>query len=305
MFTFRVARSACILSAACCGATSVALAQDAHAHHGAHAHSAAALTDRTRSQIDSARAVFSQYNTPAKAIAAGYIPVLGDIPLQGVHYVNRDVVQEARFVLTKPSMLMFSPVGDSVALVGAAYGYQVPERDADPDGFDGDADAWHEHPMLARGGQRLTMVHLWLNDPPDGPFAHDNATLPFAARAMVLPDSSWLAGRELRDLALALALADATGDRLVRMVRVGGKALRSAVATDRDGINALALQLTAAQAASDRAQYVSLAAKAVDHSNTLIATIKNSPPTQAMRDAVSRIVDEFIGNHSSPMMSTP
>ncbi len=303
MLNVRVMRATCALcavSVASLGAASVAAAQDvnAHAHHDMHAHGPAVLTDRARAQIDSARAAFRVYNTPAKAVAAGYIPVLGDIPLQGEHYVNRKIVEAARFDITTPSMLMFSPFGDSVALVGAAYGYRVPESKPDPDGFDGDADAWHEHPMLARGGQRVTMVHLWLNDAPEGPFAHDNATLPFAARNMTMPDSAWLAGRELRDLALALSLADATGDRLVRMSRAGGEALRVSLKADRDGINTIAPQLSAAQKAGDRAQYASLANKAVQHSDNLITTLKNSPPSPAMREALGRIIDEFIGNHN-------
>lgn len=301
----RAVCAGCALSAASLAATSVVIAQDAHAHHAAHAHGAAAITDKARAQIDSARAAFGVYNTPAKAIAAGFIPVLGDIPLQGVHYVNREVVEAARFDLNKPSMLLFSPLGDSIALVGAAYGYRVPESDPDPEGFDGDADAWHEHPILARGGQRVTMVHLWLNDPPDGPFAHDNATLPFAARSMSTPDASWMAGSALRDLALALSLADATGDRLVRMSRAGGETLRVSLKVDRDGINAIAAQLSDAQKAGDRTQYLSLAGKAVAHSNNLIATLKNSAPNPVMREAVGRLIDEFIGNHSSPMTSTP
>ncbi len=305
MLNVRVVQVVCALSTASFGAASVALAQDAHAHHTAHAHGAAAITDKARAQIDSARAAFSVYNTPAKAIAAGFIPVLGDIPLQGVHYVNREVVEAAQFDITKPSMLLFSQLGDSTALVGAAYGYRVPESDPDPAGFDGDADAWHEHPILARGGQRVTMVHLWLNDPPDGPFAHDNATLPFAARSMSTPDAAWLAGSDLRDLALALSLADATGERLVRMSRAGGEALRASLKADRDGINAIATQLSAAQNAGDRAQYLALANKAVAHSNNLISTLKNSAPNPAMREAVGRVIDEFIGNHSPPMTSTP
>ncbi len=294
------AATLCMLALAMCAPSTLLSAQGAHDHHAAHAaHAPAALTDRTRAQIDSARAVIGRYNTPAKAIAAGYRPVLGDIPLQGVHYVNRQVIAQARFDITKPSMLLFSPVGDTVALVGAAYGYHVPASAPDPDGFDGDADTWHEHPMLALPNQRLTMVHLWLVDPPDGPFAHDNATLPFVARGMSVPDSSWLAGPELRELALALALADAPGDRLLRTARIGGEALRDAVAKERGGINAIATQLTNAQQANNRDSYRERAAAAVAHSEQLIATIKNAPPTAAMREQVGRMVDEFIGKHDT------
>jgi len=275
------------------------LAQGAH-HHAAHGgHAPAPVTARATAQIDSARAVIARLNTPAKAIAAGYTPLLGDVPLQGVHYVNRALIQRATFELTKPSMLMFSPVGDTVELVGAAYGYHVPEKAPDPAGFDGDADAWHEHPMLALPGQRLTMVHLWLVNPPDGPFAHDNATLPFRARGMKLPPSEWMAGGELRNLALALALADAPGTRLVRTARVGGEPLRKTVAAERERINSVAVALDSAHTANDRARYLKLSGDAVTHSNAMIAAIKSAPATPAMRDAVSRIVDEFIGNHGT------
>ncbi len=281
-------------------------AQGAHDHAAHGAHAPAALTARAQAQIDSARAVIARLNTPAKAIAAGYSPLLGDVPLQGVHYVNRALIQRATFEIAKPSMLMFSPVGDTVELVGAAYGYHVPEKASDPAGFDGDADAWHEHPMLALPGQRLTMVHLWLVDPPDGPFAHDNATLPFRARGMKLPPTQWMAGAELRDLALALSLAGAPGTRLVRTARVGGEPLRKTITAERERINALAITLDAAHTANDRSRYLSLSGDAVNHSNALIAAIKNAPATPAMRDAVSRIVDEFIGNHDAgAKTSTP
>ena len=277
-------------------------AQTGHEHHGAHtghADMAIVLSDLARAQIDSARTVIKHYDTPAKAIAAGYRPVLGDVPLQGVHYVNRAVLSAGTFELSRPSMLLFSPVGDTVALVGAAYGYHVPQAAPDPEGFDGDADAWHEHPMLARAGQRLTMVHLWVTDPPDGPFAHDNATLPFLARGMKVPPAEWLAGRELRNLALALSLADAPGQRLLRTARMGGEPLRAAIAVQRDSINIVASGLEKAQAADDRARYLSLAAEAVKHSEQLVATIKSAAPTERMREAVSRIIDELIGNHET------
>lgn len=289
------------LAGVCCALMALAAgplqAQGAHEAHAHGAHGPAALTARAQAQIDSARAVIARLDTPDKARAAGYMPLLGDVPLQGVHYVNRALIQRATFEITKPSMLMFSPVGDTVELVGAAYGYHVPAKAPDPAGFDGDADSWHEHPMLALPGQRLTMVHLWLVDPPDGPFAHDNATLPFRARGMHVPPADWMSGTALRDLALALSLADAPGERLVRTARVGGEPLRKTIAAERARINNVAATLDAAHAAKDKARYVKLAGEAVTHSNTLIAAIKNAPATPAMRDAVSRIVDEFIGNH--------
>jgi hypothetical protein len=301
--SFAFSRMLLAPAAALLAATSSALsAQAGHEHHGAHAGHAAAslvLTDHARAQIDSARMVLNRFDTPAKAIAAGYRPVLGDVPLQGVHYVNRAVLSAGKFEIARPSMLLFSPVGDTVALVGAAYGYHVPQAAPDPEGFDGDADAWHEHPMLARAGQRLTMVHLWVTDPPDGPFAHDNATLPFLARGMKVPPAEWLAGRELRNVALALALADAPGQRLLRTARMGGEPLRAAIAVERDSINGIAAGLEQAQTAGDRARYQSLAADAVKHSEQLVATIKNAAPTPQMRDAVSRIIDELIGNHET------
>lgn len=297
----RVIRALAVAATLAIPASSAA-AQAGHEHHGAHAGHAGmsiVLSDLARAQIDSARTAISRFDTPAKAIAAGYRPVLGDVPLQGVHYVNREVVSAATFEIKRPSMLLFSPVGDTVLLVGAAYGYHVPEASPDPEGFDGDADAWHEHPMLARAGQRLTMVHLWVTDPPDGPFAHDNATLPFLARGLNVPPAEWIAGRELRNLALALSLADAPGQRLLRTARMGGEPLRAAISVQRDSINRIAEHLERAQDAGDRARYLSLAADAVRHSEQLIATIKNAAPTPQMRDAVSRLIDELIGNHET------
>jgi hypothetical protein len=299
----RIASIASIASLVVLTLPMVGAAAQSHDHHGAaHAHNSAGapLSALAREQIDSARVIIARFDTPAKARAAGYTPVFGDVPLQGEHYVNRSLVERGEFDIAAPSMLMFTrhASGDSVVLVGAAYGYHVPDSAPEPLGFDGDADVWHEHPMLARRGHRLTMVHLWLEDTPDGPFAHDNVMLPFAARGMALPDSSWLQGTELRDLALALALADQPGERLAQSSRAFGGPLYETVTQERARIDSLATQLSAARSARDRDRYRALAARAVSHSEQLLDAIRTAPPTQRMRDALGRLVDEFIGRHA-------
>ena len=270
-----------------------------HAHEtpAPHAHGATPLSALARTQVDSARAIIAAYDTPAKARAAGFRPLFGDIPLQGEHFVHRARMLQGTFDLARPAMLMFSPLGDSAALVGAAYAYFVPDSVPDPEGFDGDADAWHGHPMFTLAERRLTMVHLWLTDTPDGPFAHDNVTLPFAARGLALPPLEWLPAEQRRELGVALALAAGSGDRLVRAAGVGGRAVQDTLESQRARINALADSLGAAMDAGDRARYVSLAARARETSSAFIEGVRNSPPTAPMREMAGRLVDEFIGTH--------
>ncbi len=281
------------------GGASAAHAQAAEHTHAAHSHDSAgtSLSTRARAQVDSARTWMSRFDTPAKARAAGYRPVLGDVPLQGVHYVHRQRMLDASFAVTAPSMLMFSPVGDTMALVGAAYAYFVADSSADPEGFDGDADAWHGHPMFKLADRRLSMVHLWLTDAPDGPFAHDNAALAFVARGLTTPNDTVLDATARRQLGLALALAGDPGERLVRAARMGGPAVVAGLQAERDGINAVADSLDGALRGDDAERYRALASRATAHSDALLVHIRNAPPTAEMREAVGKLIDEFIGVH--------
>ena len=117
----------------------------------------APLTQHARDQIAEARKVASLLDTPDKARAAGYRPRFGDVPLQGEHWSNPQLVLAGKFDIEHPPILMFAPIGGAPKLIGVAYAYEVKEGEPTPDGFDGAA-MWHEHPALALPGHRLVMT---------------------------------------------------------------------------------------------------------------------------------------------------
>ena len=128
------------------------LAAQGHEHHA----SGVQLSPKALAQVAEARQVAAAFDTPDKARAAGYLPRFGDVPLQGEHWIRRELVMNASFDIAHPPVLMFSRVKDVETLVGVAYAYQVTDAAPTPDGFDGDADQWHEHPLLSMAGRRET-----------------------------------------------------------------------------------------------------------------------------------------------------
>lgn len=260
--------------------------------HGAHGHAthreAPALSAKARAQLAEVRSATAALATPEAARAAGYHPVFGNVPLQGEHYVRMDLVASDRFDLRRPSVLVFSPVEGKPALVGVAYAYQHPERAPLLEGFDGRADVWHAHPRLGHPGKSLVMVHAWLVEAPEGPFAHHNPDLPY--RAVGLAPAR---GEHARPLGLALALV-AAPPRLVEEIEArGGAALRRKTAPHREEIRALVPKLRAAERAGDRAAYGRLSAEAVRHSEALLALYRGEAPHA--RRSLDRMVDEFMG----------
>lgn len=161
-----------------------------------------------RDQIAQARAVALRLDTPAKAMAAGYVNTTSDVPFMGQHYLNYDLVRDGKFDPSQPEGLLFSKIdGGEEKLVGVWY-LQVPgiggvRRDAEPAGFASDLDLWHAHVGLcivalssasegetrdsceAKGGNFTAdlrwMMHLWVSpettENPDGVMAYLNNDL--------------------------------------------------------------------------------------------------------------------------------
>ena len=143
------------------------------------------ISAKAQAQIDSVRRAVARYADPELAEDAGYQPVFGMVPLQGVHYVKPDLIRDGEFDLTQPSVLMYAPMNDKPTLVGVAYAYEHPRSKPIPEGFDGPNDDWHAHDELSRDpDEHIVMVHLWLTDAPDGPFARYNPYLPYMAASL-------------------------------------------------------------------------------------------------------------------------
>jgi hypothetical protein len=274
--------------------------------HAGHAHGAAdarrdTVTAAARAQLAAARRATASLGTPEAAVAAGYRPMFGHVPLQGEHYVRVDLVVGDAFDVERPSVLMFAPVRGRPTLVGAAYAFLHPVGAPPPAGFDGAGDAWHAHERLApTPGRHLVMMHAWFVDAPDGPFARYNPWLPYLAAGLAPPSAAVLAdsaaGDRARRLGLALASA-ATPPLLFGWIeREGGEALRSGARAQRAAIAALVPRLAAAQRAGDAAAHDRLAAIAVARADTLVRAYRAAMPARPLvARLVDRTVDEFLG----------
>lgn len=202
-------------------------------------------------------------DTPAKARAAGFRPVLGWIPTMGTHWVSEDRMR-AGFQRDAPDHLMFSPVGDTQRLVGIAYAYWDSSDAVLPDAFDGTLDTWHEHPELAPEGQTLIMLHVWFSPSMDGPFAGHNPWLPYWAAQLDGPDPRWL--RTAQDTVVARKAGLAIGEAVApsgfavlaeRRGDLGANADRA-----RFAVRKLIPALRAAREAGDRAGWLTTARQA-------------------------------------------
>lgn len=257
----------------------------------------ARITQHTTDQIAEARRVASAFDTPEKARAAGYLPRFGDVPLQGEHFSNRQLVLAGTFDLEHPPILMFAPINGEQKLIGVAYAYEVKEGEATPDGFDGAA-MWHEHPALSLPGKRLVMTHVWFIDSPNGPFAHDNLALPFLERGIGYPPDGWLDAPTLRKLALTLSLARPRPPGSSRAIEGPRNDSIVAVLTEqRDSVNTLAELLEAARIAGKRAEYRKVAAEIAGREDAIIATVKAIPIDPLGRAFFSRLIDEALTDH--------
>lgn len=215
------AASALTLVAAACGGSRLALPDSgatdqppppAFVHAGdtsdaGHNHVGGASSELER-MLAEVREATVRYRDIEVASADGYIR-FGNIegPLMGEHWYHPDLVQEP-FDHRRPSTLMYATIAGERVLVGVAYTvYRRPE-DPMPEGFPGNADAWHIHDLeeiahamtegrpVARwlvnrrlrrgkvgggdGRTQLTMLHAWVwLENPAFVFANEHRALPY------------------------------------------------------------------------------------------------------------------------------
>lgn len=265
-------------------------------HHDRLATSSA-LTQHARDQIAEARSVAAAFDTPEKARAAGYRPRFGDVPLQGEHYSNPQLVLTGKFDIEHPPILMFAPINGTEKLIGVAYAYEVKQDEATPDGFDGAA-VWHEHPALSLPGRRLVMTHVWFVDSPNGPFAHDNPTLAFLERGIGVPPDGWLDAATLRKLALTLSLARRPTPGASRAINGRrNDSIVQVLMVERDSVDTLVPALEAARRAGLRSEYRRVAVQIGDKADEIIATVKQIPLNPISRLFFGRLIDEALSDH--------
>ena len=123
------------------------------------------------SELANARAGTARYMQVENAVADGYVDIGLCVPGQGCHFLNESLI-DAEFDPARPEILMYSPQGDRMRLVGLEYA--VPLAEAKPEGFSGDADEWHANEAFG-----LWLLHAWpWRNNPDGMFADSNPLVP-------------------------------------------------------------------------------------------------------------------------------
>ena len=259
------------------------------------------ISAKARDQIDSDRRSVAKFADPLMAEDAGFQPVFGMVPLQGVHYVNPELVRNGTFDLTQPSVLMYAPVNEKPMLVGVAYAYEHPRSRAIPEGFDGPSDDWHAHDELSRDpNDRIVMVHLWLTEAPEGPFARYNPYLPYMAAALKRPTAAELTaktpkGERARRFAFALAIATHPPQLFDMLEARGGEALTRAAYPHRRALMAAVDTLEAAEKRGDKATYNRMVTQALAHSDALITTYRTTARSPRAQELINKGLDELMG----------
>ena len=143
---------------------------------------------------------------------AGYIPLgFGPVkdltPFQGQHWFQlQRIMTNPPVDLSHPTFVMYLPIRDSLIPVGVAYSRRIGVTMPVPTELAGEPVEWHTHVFCrqvagegqvladgiedckARGGtptqNQIAMVHTWTVPNPDGPYAHDNPSLPFIATGL-------------------------------------------------------------------------------------------------------------------------
>ena len=248
----------------------------------------------------------------AALVKAGYVPlafgpVRDNTPFQGQHWLTMmRIVTDPPVDLLHPSFVMYLPLGDSLVPVGVAYSRRITSETAVPSGLAGTPADWHTHvfcrgvpgegTVLAdgvddckdRGGtptlQQIAMVHTWTIPNPDGPYAHDNPSLPFVATGLTAP-----AHPTRDDRLFAVALGESYGAKLPQAHRIDRVAQRGGAAQQltvyRDSIRALVPQLRDAEKRGDAARVSALRNKAIAGWTALLAVYHALAPTRRSPNA--------------------
>jgi hypothetical protein len=174
-------------------------------------------------------------NTPQAAVAAGFRPVLGNIPGMGTHYIHPGRSRDA-VTVDEPDHLLFAPVDGEERLVGVAYAFPGAVDAAIPPTFESELAHWHDHPELAAGGETLHMLHVWFVPSSNGPFAGLNFWLPFEGAGIAAPSACWMADETdaARIQRVAFSLAAAEGGASILRGLPAARAALTAMAAERD-----------------------------------------------------------------------
>jgi hypothetical protein len=180
-----------------------------------------------------------------------------------------------------------------------------------PEGFDGPNDDWHSHDELSRDpDEHIVMVHLWLTDAPDGPFARYNPYLPYMAASLKRPAASELTatnarGERARRFAFALAIATHPPQLFDVLETRGGPELTRVAYPHRRALMMVVDSLELAQKRGDSATYDRLVTRTIAHADALVAAYRGTVRSPRAREFIDKALDELMGlghegHHSMP-----
>lgn len=245
----------------------------------------------------------ARFHDRRAAMAEGYRRVGADFPGMGEHWVNPVALLEDAIDPARPSFLTYVTMErGETRLMGVGF-ITTTGTDRAPN-VPGFAEHWHEHSGLlseesgaragvigsdepAVGGSRVWVLHVWTSlDNPDGRFAADNWSLPFARGEVIPPPIAdadaarafGLAGRERGDEFLRALLSDA-----------GLRTAATAAATD------------------------SIIAAARERAGRIVAKLPRSSPVDAhslteLRStwrAMSMSLAHLLGGHTAALLAPP
>ncbi len=225
-------------------------------------------------------------------------------PFQGQHWISMTRFTENQPPdLSKPTFMMYLPLGDSLVPIGVAYTELIRVRPV-PTSLAGTPMEWHLHGLcrgvpgegtvladgrddcVARGGRpigaNIAMVHAWTVPNPDGPYAHDNPALPFIATGLT-PPAHMMSDERL----FGVALGESYGAKLVAAHHIDDLARRAGtnkgLMEKRATLSAVVPQLRAAQQAGDSKKFDALRTALLADWNALADEYRAVAPTPALK----------------------
>jgi len=172
------------------------------------------LPSQDRATIEAVQRLVAHLAAPEAAIAAGFTPVLGDIPGMGVHYVHMGRTR-AGVNVSEPDHLLFAPIDGEERLVGIAYAFEDRIETDVPVPFDSELAHWHDHPeFVRRPGATLHMLHVWFVPSSSGPFAGLNFWLPFHGAGIQPPSACWMEDEGVAERIETVSFALAASQRV-------------------------------------------------------------------------------------------
>jgi hypothetical protein len=238
-------------------------------------------------------------------------------PFQGQHWLAvRQFLQNPPTDVTKPTIVMYLPIGDSLIPIGVAHTKRAILNTPSPTDIGGTPAEWHTHVVcrgipgegqvivdgvencLNRGGQpganQITMVHAWTVPNPDGPFAHDNPALPFIANGLRPPTRFTTDDRRF-----AIAIGEAYGARLMQGTLIeshAATALRTTKLPEyRATMRGIVQELVVAEKKGDDKAFAAARKRALALYETILAEYRAAALTPQIRKQFELELEQMLG----------